>query len=339
MLATTPKVSVLIPAFNASATLDACLRSVQRQSLRDWECLVMDDGSGDRSADIVASFTSVDARFRYHALPHRGLVATLNAGIEQCRGDYVARMDADDLMHRERLAMQVAYLDQHPELAGIGTHVRLFPRDHLHKGWRAYETWLHSINNADDVHRELFVESPIVHPTLLIRRLVLTTHAYRECGWPEDYDLFLRLHQAGARIGMVPRRLLSWRDSPTRASRTGSQCASEVFARCKAHFLAGSFLSHRGDYALWGYGATGRNLRRALAHLDKDMRLLVDMHPGRLGNRIHGAAVISPYQLDPPDTLGVPLIVSVAHAQPRQQIRTFLEERGYEERRHFVCAA
>ncbi len=339
MPARTPKVSVLIPTFNAAATLDACLRGVQRQSLPDWECVIVDDGSSDNSATVVAGFTGTDARFRYHRLPHQGLVATLNAGVAQCRGEYVARMDADDLMHRERLAMQVAYLDQHADLVGVGAHVRIFPRDHLHNGWRAYEAWLRSIGDANDVQRELFVESPVVHPTLLIRHSVLAAHPYRDCGWPEDYDLFLRLHQAGARIGMVPRRLLSWRDSALRASRTSRQCGNEVFALCKAHFLARGFLAGGRKYVLWGYGATGRHLWRALAKHDKHLALLVDMHPGRLGNRIHLAPVISPPQLGPPEVLPAPLIVSVAHAGPRQQIRDFLSRRGYQELRHFVCAA
>ncbi|MBI4515810.1 MAG: glycosyltransferase family 2 protein [Deltaproteobacteria bacterium] len=336
-MARPPLVSILLPAFNAAATLPACLRSVQRQAEPGWQCVIVDDGSGDGTLACARHFAARDERFEVIPAPHLGLVSALNTGLAHCRGRYVARMDADDVMHRERLAVQVRALEATPELAAVGCHVRLFPRDGLRAGRRAYERWLNNIDSAHRVREEAFVECPIVHPTLVIRRELLVEFGYRDAGWPEDYDLLLRLLAAGYEISVVPRRLLCWRDRPARLSRTSPVYGLDRFAPCKAAFLAAQFLAGHDTYILWGYGDTGRALRRALLAHGKRPSHIVEVHAGRLGNRIHGAAVISPQALAA--LHGHRLIASVAGAQPRRQIRQALQAMGFCELHDFVCAA
>src|SRR4029453_3293129 len=117
--------------------------------------------------------------------------AALNEGLAHCRGRFVARMDADDLMHRDRLRAQVAALAANAPLAGVGCHVRCFPRSELRPGLRDYETWLRTITTPWRVAAERFVECPLPHPTWLLRREVVTELGYRDGGWPEDYDFLL----------------------------------------------------------------------------------------------------------------------------------------------------
>src|SRR5687767_539058 len=210
----TARVSVLLPVRDAAATLAASLRSVSRQRMRELECIVVDDGSRDESLAIARRHASGAPGFRVIAQPALGSVPALAGGLAGCRAPLVARHDADDCMHRERLALQVAALDEAPGLAGVGCHVRLFPRSALGPGMRAYEAWLASVRTPADVRREAFVECPLAHPTLVLRRAVLDAHAYRDPGWPEDYDLVLRLLGAGHELGVVPRRLLAWRHGP-----------------------------------------------------------------------------------------------------------------------------
>ena len=192
----TPAVSILLPVFNARATLAACLRSIERQLEERWECVIVDDGSSDGTLALARAFAARDSRFRVVATAHSGLVTALNTGLDRCRAPLVARMDADDVMHRTRLGVQIAALSA-PGLAAVGSHVRLFPRRTLRDGWRAYEQWLNGIDSAQRVRDEAYIECPVVHPTLMIRRNVLAAMRYRDCGWPEDYDLVLRLLGAG----------------------------------------------------------------------------------------------------------------------------------------------
>jgi glycosyltransferase involved in cell wall biosynthesis len=332
-----PRVSVLVPVFNAAGTLTASLESIQRQIEIDWECIVVDDGSTDRSRGIAEVMAAADRRFRVIASEHRGLVAALNIGIAQCRGEYIARMDADDLMHRSRLVRQADALDTAPDLAGLGCHVRIFPRDGLGSGMRAYERWINAIASEDNLLDEVLVECPIAHPTLMIRREDLRSLGYRDCGWPEDYDLVLRALRGGHRLGVIPERLLAWRNLPTRLSQNSDTYATERFVACKAAHIAETLLKNDDCYALWGYGSTGRALVRALRTHRKHPAVIVELHPGRIGNQIAGAPVVHPDQFLA--SRKHPLVVSVAGEIARTQIREVLAGAQLRERVDFVCAA
>jgi len=334
-----PRISVLLPAFDAETTLGLCLESLLRQREPRWECVLVDDGSSDGTLALSRCYAARDARIRVVSRPHRGLVAALASGLEHCRAPLVARMDADDWMHRDRLAAQDrrAMLDAQPQLAGVGCHVRTFPRAGLTQGRRAYESWLCAIESPAQLRRDAFVECPVAHPSLMLRRSLLQRFGFRECGWPEDYDLVLRLLLAGHEIGVVARRLLAWRDHPQRLSRTSARYAREAFTACKADHLRASLLAGQRHYILWGYGDTGRALRRALARLDRHPSHIVELHPGRLGQRIHGAPVVRPEQLRVLPRL--PIVASVAGPGPRAEIRAALTAMGFAEERDFVCAA
>ena len=331
------RVSILLPVRDAAGTLASCLRSVSRQRCADFECVVVDDGSGDASLAIARDHARRDPRFRVVATAARGLVAALQTGLAHCRAPYVARCDADDWLHRDRLSLQLETLERQPDWAGLGCHVRLFPRSALGPGMRAYERWLADIRSPADVRREAFVECPLAHPTWLLRREVLDRHPYREAGWPEDYDLLLRLLEAGCELGVVPRRLLGWRHGPARLSQRSPVYSDASFSACKAHYLSRGFLTDRASYLLWGYGGTGRALARALNERGHRPRAIVELHPGRLGQEIRGARVISPRELGPPGDTA--LVVSVAGAPARARIRAHLAGCGWREGRDYVCAA
>ena len=213
----------------------------------------------------------------------------------------------------------------------------MFPRAHLTPGRRDYERWLNGIATEEQVLADAFIECPIAHPTLCIRTDVLRAFSWRDEGWPEDYDLVLRLLTAGHRLAVLPRRLLGWRDLPTRLSRTAPPYALARFVACKAAFLAATFLADSTEYILWGYGDTGRSLRRALLEHGRRPSHIVELHPGRIGQRIHAAPVIRPDDLVAVPRL--PILVSVAGAGPRAQIRGALDEMGFRETRDYFCTA
>jgi glycosyltransferase involved in cell wall biosynthesis len=333
----TPVISILLPAFNAQATLGAALSSIERQSERRWECVVADDGSTDATRSVAEEFVSRDARFRVLGLEHGGIVSALMSGLAECRARFVARMDADDLMARRRLERQLQALQQAPALVAVGCHPRLFPRASLTDRRRNYERWLRSIRDADSVRREAFVECPIAHPTLMIRREALAELGYRDCAWPEDYDLVLRLLEQGFELGMVPERLLHWRDGAGRLSRSSARYAIAAFVECKAEYLARGFLRDSERYVLWGFGDTGKALAEALARRGKHPSAIVELHPGRLGQLIRGVRVILPDALHTlPKTR---LIVSVAGLTPRTEIRQALSAMGFVELQDYLCAA
>jgi hypothetical protein len=138
-------------------------------------------------------------------------------------------------------------------------------------------------------------------------------------------------------VGVVPERLVAWRDGPGRLTRIGTAYRLHRITAVKAAFLAAHFLAASETYILWGYGSTARRLRQALLEHGKRPSCVIEVHPGRLGQTIHGAPVISVNALlaRPPS----PLIASVAGAWPRRQIRDVLRAHGWRETLDFVCAA
>ncbi|HET9933666.1 MAG TPA: glycosyltransferase [Polyangiaceae bacterium] len=335
----TPKVSVLIPAYNAERTLEATLRSVLRQTLQSWECVVVDDGSTDRTAALLHEYARRDARVVATTSEHLGIVGALNKGLERCRGDYVARLDADDVMHRLRLERQYAFARCEPEIGALGCHVRIFPRRAGSGGRRGYERWLNSLVDEASLLRDRFVECPLAHPSFFVRNDVFAAHPYRDVPWAEDYDLLLRLQESGVRVGVVPEVLLFWREGPTRLSRVDSRYSIERFVECKAHFLSRRFLADESGYVLWGYGDTGRALARALRGHRKHPTHIVELHPGRVGQRIANAPVIAPIALRELTPRPHRIVVSVAGEAARSEIRARLAEMRFEEGRDYVCAA
>ncbi len=336
-----PKVSILLPVRNVAGTLEACLQSIRRQSFQNWECVVVDDGSRDGTARIVQSVARADGRFRPVESGALGLIRSLNLGLAYCQGEWIARMDGDDLMRRNRLSAQAAVLEAAPGYAGVGSHVRMFPRRSLGPGMRAYEEWLNRVRTPDQVRTEAWIECPLAHPSLMIRASTFKAAGYQDHGWPEDYDLVLRLLGKGERLGVLPRRLLAWRRREDGLSRTSPRYRRERFTACKANHLCRKsrigFLAGVSRYLLWGYGGTGRALARALREHGRKPAGIVEVHPGRLGNRILDAPVIPPEKLPSPG--GLPLVVSVAGAGPRERIRRYLQEGGWREGRDFICAA
>ncbi len=332
-----PLVSILLPAYQAAATLSAALRSIQRQTLEDFECVVVDDGSRDETAEIAARIARADSRFVLLSVGHQGIVGALTQGLAVCRGRYVARMDADDLSHKQRLELQVSCLERRPELGAVGAHVWMFPRVSLSDGLRAHEAWLNSLDEPASIARDAFVECPIVHPTLTIRRELLEAHGYRDAGWPQDYDLVLRLLAQGVELAVLPRRLLGWRDGPGRITRTADYTRRERIVACKAHHLAESFLGGTESYVLWGYGDTGRSLSRALSAHGKHPHTIVELHPRRIGQRIAGAPVVHPSALATSECPKV--VISVSGLPGRSEARARAVALGLREGADFVVAA
>ena len=133
-----PAISVVVPCFNARETLSSSLESILQQSFMDFEVVWFDDGSTDGGAEMVESYAVRDPRIRLLRSEHVGIVEALRRGCSAARGRYIARMDADDVAHRERFAKQVSYLEDHPEAGLCGTQVRTVGED-IGMGRKRYE--------------------------------------------------------------------------------------------------------------------------------------------------------------------------------------------------------
>jgi len=283
-----------MPVRDARGTVARAAASCLEQQGVEPELIGVDDGSTDGSGELLEGLARRDERIKVIRGPNRGLVAALNAGLAECRGRYVARMDADDEMLPDRLARQVEYLMEHPELAGVGCRVRVEPENKMTAGARRYLDWSNSLVTPAEIRREIFVESPLVHPSVTLRRGVLeTAGGWRTFDGPEDYDLWLRLvFDFGMSLAKVPEVLHLWRDRPGRLTRTDPRYRPAAFLRLKCRYLARHVIEPRGGWVLWGCGPVGKALARELAGLGWRPEAIVEVHPGRIGEVIAGAPVV-----------------------------------------------
>jgi glycosyltransferase involved in cell wall biosynthesis len=330
-----PAVDVLLPLRDGAATLAEALESVRAQTLRDFRCLVLDDGSRDAGPDLVRRTAAEDGRFVLCPLPPRGIAPTLNDGLARAEAALVARLDADDRMHPERLERQVAYLRTHPDVDVVSSRVVFFG-DGVSDRLRAYETWLNGTCTHDAIVRDLFVESPLPHPSVAVRTASLrAVGGYRAGAFPEDYDLWLRGLRAGWRFAKLPGTLTSIRDHAARLTKTDPRYTPRAFLECKAeHLVEMRGLAGR-DVVVWGAGRDGKRAAKALRRRGAVLRRFVDIAPTKLGRRTMGAWVTPPESLRESPRAFVVAAVGVRGA--RGEIRAALAELGYREGPDFVC--
>jgi glycosyltransferase involved in cell wall biosynthesis len=277
---------------NARATLEECLGSLRGQELQDHEVVAVDDGSDDGSLELLEAAARADPRVCVVANPGRGLVAALNAAASTARAPLLARMDADDRADPRRLALQAARLVSEPALDVLGTRVRLFGAPMPNPGMSAYVEWLNGLQAHADIVRDIWVESPLAHPAVMLRASVLRRlGGYREVDGPEDYDLWLRAHAEGCRFASLPEVLLDWRDGPDRLSRTDPRYAPERFRAVKIEALERGPLRGRG-VVLWGAGPIGKSWGRALRARGHVVLAFVEVAPRKLGGTIQGVPVV-----------------------------------------------
>jgi hypothetical protein len=208
------KVSVLMAAYNAETFLRPAIDSVLNQTLRDFELIIVNDGSRDGTADIVRSYA--DPRIVYHPQENHGLARSLNTGLNLARGEYVARMDADDISTPDRLELQAAYLDAQAKVAVVGGCYEVFDDE---RG--TLETFV-ALPEERDIKNEFYIRNPYGHGSVMFRRdMAMAEGGYDEVFPIEDYEMWWRLSQKYA-IGNVPSVIYKWRLVQSGISHGGS---------------------------------------------------------------------------------------------------------------------
>jgi len=294
-----PKISVLLPCYNAAETLEEALQSLACQTMTDFEVVMVNDGSQDSSLDILETWEQKDSRFRILSQPHKGIISALNSGLQACQAAYVARMDTDDRSHPQRLVSQFEFLETHPEVSVVGCLVAGFPSGQVRQGFRIYMNWLNSLVSDGEIRREIFVESPLAHPSVTFRKdVVLKVGGYQEHGWAEDYDLWLRLYLNEARFAKIPEILLEWREHPERLTRTDGRYSLENFLRAKAYYIVRGPLRDCDGLILWGAGMMGRRLSKHLLRQGAPLEAFIDIDPRKIGRTRRGLPILPPEDLE-----------------------------------------
>ncbi len=216
-----PKISVIMPVFNAEKYLREAIDSIMWQSFTDWELIVINDGSTDSSETIIRSYT--DTRLKYYKNEQNiGLIATLNRGIDLGNGEYVARMDADDISEKERFKAQITFLEKNREYAMCGSYAKVIDESNNETGK------ILNLHTNDYLQINLLFSVPFIHPSMMIRGNVLRNNYFNyEYKHAEDYELWCKIAQ-NHKIGNVPYYLLRYRWHTTNVSVTNSEIQEDI---------------------------------------------------------------------------------------------------------------
>jgi glycosyltransferase involved in cell wall biosynthesis len=333
-----PEVSVLMPLRNAAATVATAVASIAAQDFPHWELVAVDDGSTDDTAEILRQLSAQDQRIRPIPSPPRGIAAALAAGCSSCRGQFIARMDADDTMMPRRLGKQRNFLECHPQLGLVSCRVRFGGAS---AGYSAHVDWINSLTDPEAIQLRRFVEAPVAHPSVMFRRELVAQHGgYREGDFPEDYELWLRWLEAGVGFAKLEEELLLWNDPPGRLSRTDGRYSESAFYQTKIPYLQrwlqANVPAHR---ALWLWGA-GRITRRRFDGLEATgarFQGFIDVDPAKAGRHRDGRVVRMADDLPPREESFI--LAGVAARGARDKIEAHLRKRGWTEGRDFLLVA
>jgi glycosyltransferase involved in cell wall biosynthesis len=331
-----PHVSVLMPFRDAAATVEEAAASILSQEGVSLELVAVNDASRDGGPERMQAMARRDPRLVLVQGQGRGIVDALARGLAAARGDVLARMDADDVALPGRLARQSRALATDPRLGAVGTQVETLGS--CGEGMRLYVAWQNALVTAEDHARELFVESPLCHPSVAMRREVLeSVGGWQDAPWPEDYDLWLRLDAAGWRLAKIPEVLLRWRQRPESLTWTDARYSAARIREARALYLAPKLVRRGRPVAVWGAGPTGKRLARALEAHGVPAGRFIDIDPRKVGRTARGVAVVAPEALRVGG--GETVVVAVGARGAREQVRAYLVARGFQEGNDFVCAA
>ncbi|MFD1363678.1 glycosyltransferase family 2 protein [Lentibacillus salinarum] len=208
-----PLVTVFIPLYNAESYIHEALESILQQSYMHLQILIIDDGSIDRSADIVRAY--IDSRITFlQNDQNRGIPYTRNRGVREAKGRYMAVMDADDMAHPHRIERQVAFMEHHPDIDALGSYYEIV-------GGKITKTLKPKAIKPEEIRARLLFLNQISNPTAFIRLATLRRHRIRYNSAyfvAQDYDLWVQLSKVG-RLSILPEVLMKYRTGHANVTR------------------------------------------------------------------------------------------------------------------------
>lgn len=322
MAAPTPSVSIVMPFRNTAHFIPDCIASIRNQNYTQWELHAVNDHSEDDSADVMKQYTREDPRILLHENKGRGIIPALREAYKSCSGDFITRMDSDDIMLPERIGdMVTALMKSGPGHVAVGG-VQYFSDRGISEGYQKYEHWLNSLTakgaNFSDLYKECVIPSPC---WMVYRKDFERAGGFESDRYPEDYDLTFRFYEAGLQPLPCSKVLHRWRDYETRTSRNHEHYAQNYFLDIKMHYFLRLHHEQERPLSVWGAGFKGKVIAKILVDKGVPFYWMCD-NPRKIGKKIYGVPLRHYSEIDELDR--PQCIISVANAEAQNEIRTFL---------------
>lgn len=261
-------VSIVMPVYNAEPYLRACLDSILCQTHTCWELLAVDDFSTDDSHSILREYAAIDDRITVLINTEKGIIPALQTGYAAAVGGFVTRMDADDLMHIQKIEKLLDAVVLQGVAVAVGG-VSYFAQDgDVGGGYARYAEWLNKLLARGEVYSDIYKECVIPSPCWLMSRATFNSiGGFASDRYPEDYDLAFRLYELQVAVRPVAEPIHMWRDHKSRASRTDPHYADQSFLPLKMHYFAQLEWEPGLQVALWGAGRAGKAVAKQLGSI------------------------------------------------------------------------
>ena len=295
-------ISILMPVFNSELWLKDCIESILRQTHQNWELLAVDDYSTDQSITILKDYSKKDGRIKVVSNSgEKGILPALNLAFQYSQGQWITRMDSDDIMQPNKLTALWELCQNEGDL--VTGLVSYFSNETLGGGYLSYEKWLNEVLLSGDPFSHIFQECVIPSPCWMIKRA-----DFQKCGgwetgsYPEDYDLCFRFMETGLKVKVFPEVLHQWRDHPGRSSRNLEVYMDQNFFKLKLIYFKKWIIKPQTNVVLWGAGKKGKILAKELKNMDIPF-IWTCNNPGKWGHYIQGVQIIKPEPVKEPKVL------------------------------------
>ncbi|WP_420581186.1 glycosyltransferase family 2 protein [Reichenbachiella sp.] len=328
-------ISVVLPFYNAQSCLKQAITSILNQTYSDFELLLINNNSTDNSESIAKQLAQTDSRIQLLSETQQGVVFAANTGMRAAKGEFIARMDADDVAQPERLERQLRHLESNPDISISASQANYKTENKELSDFSHFVEWSNALVSWKDIYQNRFVEFPVVNPTLMFRRSLLEEVGYlKEGDFPEDYEWFLRAINKGFKIEKLPLPLLDWHDSLKRLTRTDSRYQSDAFFRIKTKYLT-IHLKNINQTKVWIWGAGKFGLKRSQLLLNHGIEIVgyIDIKKGK---QLNGFSCVHFKNIQIETQ---PFILSyITNRNKRDEVRSFLDSKDYREGKNYIIA-
>lgn len=314
-------ISILMPVKNADKYLEECLDSIVNQTYTNWELIAVNDHSTDYSEDMLHAYADEHSGIKIYQNTGHGIISALQLAEQKSSGEFISRMDADDIMAHNKLEVLFAAINEHPVIAT--SYVRYFSEGELGEGYQKYEQWLNGLVDTNQHYEEIYKECVLPSPNWLMHRNTFNRlGGFGGIRYPEDYDLCFRAYAHQIEIIGVQQVLHHWRDYPSRTSRTNEHYKDNAFLQLKARYFHALDFDPKTKLVLWGAGSKGKKLAKILLDLQLNFKWITN-NPNKLTAPIFGKALSPISTLETQETQA---IIAVSGPQDQLQIQQYLKE-------------
>jgi glycosyltransferase involved in cell wall biosynthesis len=332
-----PAISVILPFYNSEATLERAVLSILRQSFSDFELILVNNNSRDKGKIIAANLAKKDSRIVLLDENKQGVVYATDKGFNIAIGKYTCRMDADDEALPSKLELQFNYLENHADCDALASQAIYVAHSDQTEGFARFVEWSNSILSYEQIKNNRFIELPVINPTLMWRTETARQHGlYRLGDFPEDYEMILRWLDAGLRIEKLPVPLLKWYDSESRLTRTEEIYSDQSFYKIKSKYLSiclEKINPFHPKVSVWGASRISRRRAKILEKFGIEIHSYIDTKQSR---QIEKEVI---FYEDLPEAGSLFILSYIKQMNNRDRIRSFLNEKGYEEGKDYLMVS